>query len=86
MANRSIAALALVLALGLPAAAQATESANTRTGVEAATDAVQRIQMRNRTEMLRKVTGAAVEQARRAQAMEPGGNRDSERGSAASQN
>ncbi len=85
MANRSIAALALVLALGLPVAAQATESANTRTGVEAATDAVQRTQMRNRTEMLRKVTGAAVEQARRAPASGPGGNVDSERRSPASQ-
>ena len=86
MANRSIAALAVVLALGLPGAAHATESVNTRTGVGAATDAVQRIQMRNRTEMLRKVTDAAVEQARRAPAREPGGNGDSERGSPASQN
>lgn len=86
MANRSIAALALVLALGLPVAAQATESAVTRTGVEAATDAVQRIQMRNRAEMLRKVSDRAVEQARGAPASGPGGNADSERGSAASQN
>ena len=85
MANRSIAALALVLALGLPAAAQATETGNTRTGVEAATGAVQRIQMRNRTEMLRRVSDRIVEQARGTPASAPGGNSDSERGSAASQ-